>query len=436
MQQYKQEKSKTPSDTQAKPHNTTRGLLFCGDVVAMEKRFTCTEAWQEKLRQYISFCNLEAPLLPHAPSLMPIGGGGSLEHNNQHLAESSANLACQTLKAGPSLHNREESIDDLVRAGFSGFMLANNHIGDYGELGLERSIEKILDSGAVCIGATCARYPDPQALYYTINDTKIAILNAAESQFGMLDSMSAFLGGSYGYRDCFGHEFMQAISHIKQQVDVLICVIHAGLENSLYPLPQFRELYKAFCDMGADCIIAHHPHVIQGYEEYRTIDSREARIFYSLGNFFFSLAQPSTDPLESQGLAVAITFEKQKIKSYELLFSQQADDVVEHINPSALYHSMESLSAPLRDEKLYREKILEIITHFYPQYMRYYEWAFLLPSKQNSLLTNIKLFIKSLFFPERHLTSRQALFLHNINIPTHRFVQELYLKYILYYKEP
>ena len=76
MQQYKQEKSKTLSDTQAKPHNTTRGLLFCGDVVAMEKRFTCTEAWQEKLRQYISFCNLEAPLLPHAPSLMPIGGGG------------------------------------------------------------------------------------------------------------------------------------------------------------------------------------------------------------------------------------------------------------------------------------------------------------------------------------------------------------------------
>lgn len=312
-------------------------------------------------------------------------------------------------------------------------MLANNHIGDYGEYGLERSIEKILESGAAYIGAGCAKHPDLEALYYTINDTKIAIINAAESQFGMLDSTSAFLGASYGYRDCFGYEFFQSVARVKQQVDVLICVIHAGLENALHPLPQFRELYKFLCDMGADCIIAHHPHIIQGYEDYETKDSRSARIFYSLGNFFFSMANPPTDPLETQGLSVAITFEKQKISSYELLFSKWDNSGVKLLDSSKLYHPIENLSAPLRDDELYKEAILEIIKRFYPQYMRYYEWVFLLPNKENSLLANCKLFVKSLFFPNRYLAPRQALLLHNINIPTHRFVQELYLKHTLYH---
>ena len=95
---------------------------------------------------------------------------------------------------------------------------------------------------------------------------------------------------------------------------------------------------------------------------------------------------------------------------------------------------MESLNAILRDEYAYKQAVMEIVTQAYPQYMKYYEYIFLLPSRDNSWLTNIKLFIKSLFFHTRYLESRQALLLHNINIPTHRFVQELYLKYVLYYK--
>lgn len=41
-----------------------KGMLFCGDVVAMEKRFSCSKAWEQKLHEYVSFCNLEAPILP------------------------------------------------------------------------------------------------------------------------------------------------------------------------------------------------------------------------------------------------------------------------------------------------------------------------------------------------------------------------------------
>lgn len=388
-----------------------QGLLFCGDVVAMNGGISIDRALQEKLRSNISFCNLEAPILPKT------GGGG----------------VTQTLKAGPSLYTHDETISNLVAAGFNGFMLANNHIADYGEAGIDASIGQILESKAVYTGVKTKKYPQNPTLFYTINDTKIAIVNAAESQFGTLDSSSAFLGAEYGYEDCFGWGFIAHLQTLKKAVDVVIAVIHAGLENVAQPLPQFRELYKMFCDMGADCIIAHHPHIIQGYEDYHTKDGREARIFYSLGNFFFSYNRPITDPLELQGLSVVLQFCSGKIASYELVFSQQVGDSAGIVDSSGLCVSMESLNAVLHDECAYKRAIIEIITQVYPQYMKYYEYVFLLPSRDNSWLTNSKLFVKSLFFPHRHLESRWALLLHNINIPTHRFVQELYLKYVLYH---
>ena len=48
------------------------------------------------------------------------------------------------------------------------------------------------------------------------------------------------------------------------------------------PLPGWRDLYKKWIDMGADAVIASHPHVPQGWEEYRG-----KLICYSLGNFCF-----------------------------------------------------------------------------------------------------------------------------------------------------
>ena len=48
-----------------------QGMMFCGDVVAMNGSFIIDKALQEKLRSNISFCNLEAPILSKT------GGGGN-----------------------------------------------------------------------------------------------------------------------------------------------------------------------------------------------------------------------------------------------------------------------------------------------------------------------------------------------------------------------
>ncbi|GAG83200.1 unnamed protein product [marine sediment metagenome] len=60
--------------------------------------------------------------------------------------------------------------------------------------------------------------------------------------------------------------------------------LHWGYEYVHYPHPGQIKLAHNLIDAGADLIFGHHPHVIQGYEEY---DGKY--IFYSLGNFQFGI---------------------------------------------------------------------------------------------------------------------------------------------------
>ena len=41
-----------------------------------------------------------------------------------------------------------------------------------------------------------------------------------------------------------------------------------GMKNINYPSPRIKKLYHFLVDIGADAVIGHHPHVVQGYEEY------------------------------------------------------------------------------------------------------------------------------------------------------------------------
>ncbi|MCK5131578.1 MAG: CapA family protein [Candidatus Sabulitectum sp.] len=67
-----------------------------------------------------------------------------------------------------------------------------------------------------------------------------------------------------------------------EKCDFLIVLMHMGMEFSKSVHPMYRELAHLAVDLGASCVIGHHPHVIQGIETYKN-----APIFYSLGNFLF-----------------------------------------------------------------------------------------------------------------------------------------------------
>ena len=76
--------------------------------------------------------------------------------------------------------------------------------------------------------------------------------------------------------------------------DLLVVVVHWGDEYDDGPsLPQVRAAH-ALVDAGADLVIGHHPHVLQGVQRHG-----RGLIAYSLGNFLF---ENTNDPPRLTGV--------------------------------------------------------------------------------------------------------------------------------------
>ncbi len=68
----------------------------------------------------------------------------------------------------------------------------------------------------------------------------------------------------------------------KEYCDELFLILHWGREHTWYPEPEQVKLSKEFLENGADYIIGHHPHFVQG-----SILTGNKKTWFSLGNFIF-----------------------------------------------------------------------------------------------------------------------------------------------------
>ena len=77
-------------------------------------------------------------------------------------------------------------------------------------------------------------------------------------------------------------EVKTQVEGLYNEVDYVIVAFHWGYEYHLMQNSRQRNLAKVAIDAGADVVIGHHPHWLQGVEMYK-----ERPIIYSLGNFVF-----------------------------------------------------------------------------------------------------------------------------------------------------
>jgi poly-gamma-glutamate synthesis protein (capsule biosynthesis protein) len=66
------------------------------------------------------------------------------------------------------------------------------------------------------------------------------------------------------------------------EVEVLVAMMHWGVEYVSEPSDRQVTLGRALIDAGVDVVVGAHPHWVQPVEEYQG-----KLIFYSLGNFVF-----------------------------------------------------------------------------------------------------------------------------------------------------
>ena len=240
-----------------KPHDPTVTLMFGGDVTLSDHFETVVgndHTWAfEKLDEYreadVAMVNLENPLTR-----------STLRRPDKQF----------NFKADP------EAVEVLTAGGVDIVNLANNHAMDYEAEGLIETLETLENSGIHAVGAgrdiTEARRPE----ILEVKGQRIAYFGYYDADFHAADEDSPGTNPRYDER------VAADIRAVRDRVDWIIVNFHWGVELAQYPGDWQIELARFTVEQGADLVVGHHPHVLQGAEIYRG-----RPIVYSLGNFIF-----------------------------------------------------------------------------------------------------------------------------------------------------
>lgn len=180
-------------------------------------------------------------------------------------------------KTGPHLKTHPDSIKALQFAGVSAVALANNHILDYGAEGLLQTKRICEEAGIKTVGAGASLAEARVPVWLVEAGKNIAILNITENEW------SNTYGPDPGANPLDLPKNFSDIKRARQAgADLVFVIYHGGNEFYELPSPRLKETLRFFVEAGASAVIAHHTHVVSGYEVYQG-----APIFYGLGNFCF-----------------------------------------------------------------------------------------------------------------------------------------------------
>lgn len=201
-----------------------------------------------------------------------------------------------------------QSVEGLKFGGFNMLSLANNHMKNFGQEGIEKTIEYLDEAGITHTGAGL-----------TIEEARQpAIIEAQGIKFGFVAyTDNSFTPNNYeATENRAGSPFLSQqtlikdIEKLKNKVDVIVISMHAGTEYSTRPNQKQINFAHTAIDNGATLVIGHHPHVVQLIEQYK-----DGYILYSLGNFIFD--QMWSEPTRKSVIAT-ITFKNEVIESVDL----------------------------------------------------------------------------------------------------------------------
>lgn len=326
----------------------------------------------------------------------------------------------QIQKIGPHVFNAADAARTLKAAGFNVFALANNHILDYGADSFNKTLA-LLDSLSVKrLGAGKTFLEAYEPLLLDAGDEKIAIVNACHAEFGVYKDKYVPLQGGYAWIN--NPIVDDTVLKLKAKGYLVVVVAHAGVEFMELPLPEWRERYRRFVDLGADLVIGGHPHIVQGKELYNG-----KPIYYSLGNFFFPNLQKSQDFEWNHGLAVSYDT---KTGACQEFFLEQGVAGVSFCSNPALKQKFDKRSQILCDDVQYYKMINQIVCDLWANtYKPLYDAVPNFINCRNHFAKNLlKYFAKKFIFRSRYQKDlNETLLLHNIQIESHRYVAERFL---------
>ncbi len=159
-------------------------------------------------------------------------------------------------------------------AGFDVVSLANNHSGDFGEIGRKNTMQKLEEVGI--------KYAGLESCPYTIFEKD----SVRYGFYAVSPNRGTVRINNYDFH-------RKTIAHLDSLVDIVIVSFHGGAEGSKYThVNRKKEIFlgedrgnpyefaRVVIDAGADIVFGHGPHVTRAVDLYKN-----RFIAYSLGNF-------------------------------------------------------------------------------------------------------------------------------------------------------
>jgi poly-gamma-glutamate capsule biosynthesis protein CapA/YwtB (metallophosphatase superfamily) len=167
----------------------------------------------------------------------------------------------------------------LASAGIDVVSNANNHAMDHGRIALADTIAALDKAGIKHAGAGMNTTRAWAPAYLVVKGRRIAYIAATQIV------PSYFLPSSTRAGVANGHDMKRLVATVKaarKKADIVIVSVHWGIERSYTANAGQKHDARALIDAGADLVLSHHPHVLQGIDTYKG-----KLIAYSLGNFLF-----------------------------------------------------------------------------------------------------------------------------------------------------
>lgn len=178
----------------------------------------------------------------------------------------------------------------IAQAGFDMVSLGNNHTMDYGPSGLFEMMAALDRHRVVYAGAGMNETAAWRAARFeTENRVRVALVSMlAFRGSAAMDICWPAVGDRPGIAalklngnvtDSSLPKIRAIVDSARKNADLVVVALHWGLERQTVPTAYQVQLGRAFVDQGADIVVGHHPHVLQGAELYRG-----KPILYSTGN--------------------------------------------------------------------------------------------------------------------------------------------------------
>lgn len=267
---------------------------------------------------------------------------------------------------------------ELRAAGIDLVSVCTNHTMQHGRPAFDEFMASLEKAGLLISGVDCERLKAKRQVFTERQGARIAVLSY---NFRPIQYSAAVPAWPTPNEQLVHGDIEEA----RSQADVVMVTLHWGDEFITYPSPWQVSTARSFVDAGADIVIGHHPHIVQGVESFRG-----GVIAYSLGNFVFDQWQPRL----RRSMILQLTVHGARRVEYHVVpvFIGEGYRPVRcsgaQLNEELAYHQALSEMIGERNEHDYRTELASRYQEFRKEIMVHYltkAWKF----KPADLLANV-----------------------------------------------